>query len=107
LSLPVVLFMIMAGVGLQRRLDESPLRGWLRWGAAGVLALLAVDLSTNVLVWRVAESARLMGARPLDTMAGAVAHRDDPMYVLVLGVGLAITVTTATALVLLSRRERA
>jgi hypothetical protein len=107
LSIPVVLFMIMAGVGIQRRLDDSPLDGWLRWVALGVLALLAIDLSTNVLVWRVVESARLMGAGRLDEAAAAIAHREDPTYMLVLGVGLAITLATATALVVLSRRDRA
>jgi hypothetical protein len=106
LSLPMALITIMVGVFVQKAIDNARLSPWNRLAAFGVLALLAVDLSGEVRLMRVAESAKIRKAVPIEASVGQVANHPDPAYTTTIGASAAVTLVTAAGLLILSARER-
>lgn len=105
-SLPLFLLMVMAVVAIDRQLRASSALRWHRVLAGVALALLAIDISASVRLWRVGVSAASFGATAFDPATATLVHRADPSYVTVLLVGLAISLATAVSLTVLVMRER-
>lgn len=105
LSLPMALVTIMAGVFLQKAMDEGRLSLWNRVAALGLLAWLAIDLSGGVRLMRIEESARRRTAAPIEASAGQIANHADPDYTTAVGVSGAVTLATAAGLLVLAVRE--
>jgi hypothetical protein len=106
LSLPMSLIMIMAGVFLQKTINQLRLSVWHRLVALSLLGLLAIDVSGEIRLMRLSESVKIMRPVPLDDSIGEVARRDDPAYTAILGAGALITSLTAAGLLVLATRER-
>jgi hypothetical protein len=102
LSLPMSVIMIMAGVYLQRALNQAGLSLWNRVAALAVLALLAIDLSGEVRLMRVSETAKTTKAFALDASVGAIARRDDPVYTRTVAAGAGLSMLTGAGLIVLA-----
>jgi hypothetical protein len=104
-SLALVVLIVMAAIHLDRHMRAVTARGH-RVLALVALAFLALDVSANIRLSRVAISSGLFGPRPMDQAATAVAHRSDPEYVTMLLIGVAVTGMAALTLAVLAARER-
>jgi hypothetical protein len=105
-SVPLVLLIVVAAMSLDPLLRRATAR-WTRALALALLALVALDITAAMRLWRVTVSFGLMRSdSPFDAVSAAVIERPDPAYTAVTLIGLAITVTTALALWVLARRQR-
>jgi hypothetical protein len=105
-SLPMTFMIVLAAVATDRRLREHRAALWQRWLALAALAVMAIDISGSVRLWRVAVSAGLAGGQILAPVNVGFVLRSDPAYITTIGIGLAISLSTAIALVALAMRER-
>lgn len=105
LSLPMSVFMIMAGVFLQRGLERAGLSRWQRGAALGVWLLLAIDMSGEVRLMRVSETAQTTKAFQLDDSIGAITRRDDPVYERTVAAGAGLSILTGAGLIVLALRQ--
>lgn len=105
ISLPLVLFLIMAAVNFQTWLNQYQSVRWYRLMFLGLLGVLIIDLYNHLRIWRLRESALRSGPSPLDPSGSLLANHSDPAYTTVLLAGLAITLLTALFLAFMSARE--
>lgn len=108
LSLPMTVFIVIAGVMIDRVFSHARPSRWNRLAAIGLLGLLAVDLAGGARLLRVSESARVMKPVAAAEIAdrGRLAHRDDPIYARTIAGGALITIATGAALARLASRDR-
>lgn len=104
-SLALVVLIVMAAIHLDRHLRSVITARWHRVTALVALGFLAIDVSANVRLSRVAISSGLFGPHPMDLASAAVAHRSDPAYLTMVLIGLAVTVLTAAVLSALAAYE--
>lgn len=105
-SLPLFLMIVLAVAALDRPLKQAGALLWHRILACVALALLAIDISASLRLWRVSLSAASFGATAFDPATAAIVQRADPPYSSMLLLGLAISLATAVALMVLVARER-
>jgi hypothetical protein len=106
IALPVVLFMIMAVINLQVWLSQKRSQPWHQGIIASLFVLFVIDLSTNMSIWRLSETALMVGSTPFDPLGSLVANHPDPIYTTTLLVGLFLTLATALGLTVMALREK-
>lgn len=106
ISVPIVLFMIMAAINFQAWINQRQPTVWHQITALALLGLFSIDIYSNLRIWRLNESAVYFGSTPLATNGSAVANHFDPAYTTILLAGATLTSITAISLIYLSLREK-
>jgi hypothetical protein len=105
ISVPVVWLFLIGSIMFQEWWNKHKLEVVHQAAALLGLALLFIDLWSNMRIWRPSEIKQFFVPVPMNIAGNAVANHPDSPYILILSIGLGITLLTAVFLLFMSWRE--
>jgi hypothetical protein len=105
ISVPIVWLFLIGSISFQKWWNEKKFGTSQRVVALSGLGLMAIDLWSNMKIWRPSEIEQYFQPVNLDIAGNAVANHADPDYFLILSIGLGITLITSIFLLALMGQE--
>jgi hypothetical protein len=105
ISVPIVWLILVGSILFQEWWNGRKFQASHQVATLMVLALMFIDLWSNIKVWRPSEIRQYFAPVTMSIAGNSVANHADPQYMLVLSAGLGITLVTAIFLIVMSWRE--
>jgi hypothetical protein len=105
ISVPIVWLFLIGAISFQKWWNEKKFGTSQRVVALSSLGLMAIDLWSNLKIWRPSEIEQYFQPVNLDIVGSSIANHADPDYFLVLSIGLGITLVTSIFLIAIAWRE--